>query len=122
MDTSKSTETETDYIAGASIFSGRPDPTWTVSLEIVERLQSLWVSLPPLDASPPQPPALGYRGCFLRDKAKQREWVAYKGAVTLQTPSESETRRDAQREFEPLLLHSAPAGLIPPQILQSEGL
>jgi hypothetical protein len=36
--------------------------------------------------------------------------------------TDGETRRDAQREFDSLLLHSAPAGLIPPQILQSEGL
>jgi hypothetical protein len=121
MGTSKSSE-QAEYLAGVSIFSGRPDPSWTVSPGVAERLQSLWDSLETSDRIQPQPPPLGYRGCFLKDKMQEREWVAYQGVVTLKTRAGDEARRDEGRQFESLLLHSAPAGLIPPQILESEGL
>jgi hypothetical protein len=122
MGTSKSSEQGKHYIAGVSIFSGRPDPTWIVSQDVAERLQSLWDSLEEAAATQPQPPPLGYRGCFLRDTAEEREWVAYKRVVTLKTPAGNEARRDEKREFESLLLKSAPEGLIPLQILEAEGL
>lgn len=122
MGTSKSTEQGTEYLAGVSIFSGRPDPTWTVSQSAAERLQSLWDSLEASPRAQPQPPPLGYRGCFLRHAAEGREWMAYKGVVTLKTSAGDEARSDESRKFESLLLKSAPEGLIPPQILESEGL
>lgn len=122
MGTSKSSEQATEYLAGVSIFSGRPDPTWTVSQSVAERLKSLWDSLEASADRQQQPPPLGYRGCFLKDMATGREWVAYKGVVTLKTPAGDEARSDEDRKFESLLLKSAPEGLIPPQILESEGL
>jgi hypothetical protein len=122
MDTSKSSEQGTEYLAGASIFSGRPDPTWTVSQNVAERLKALWDSLRSPARTQPQPQPLGYRGCYLKDTAEEREWVAYKGVVTLKTSTGDEARREENREFESLLLKSAPRGLIPPQILESEGL
>ncbi len=111
-----------EYLAGVSIFSGRPDPTWTVSQTVATQLKSLWDSLEASARPQPQPPPLGYRGCFLKDTAEGREWVAYKGVVTLKTPAGDEARSDENRKFESLLLKSAPEGLIPPQILESEGL
>src|ERR1044071_4547662 len=122
MGTSKSSEQRVEYLAGISIFSGRPDPTWPVSQTIAERLQALWDSLEASPHTQPQPPPLGYRGCFLKDTAEGREWVAYKGVVTLKTTAGDEARYDENRKFESLLLKSAPEGLIPPQILESEGL
>jgi hypothetical protein len=122
MDTSKSTEQDTTYVAGVSIFSGRPDPTWTISQDVAKRLQSLWDSLESSAGPQPQPPVLGYRGCFLKDTAEARELIVYKGVVTLKTPARVEVRSDKNREFESALLKSAPNGLIPPQILESEGL
>lgn len=122
MGTSKSSEQGTEYLVGVSIFSGRPDPTWTISQSEAERLQALWDSLAASTDRQQQPPPLGYRGCFLKDTAKRREWVAYKGVVTLKTPAGDEARKDEDRKFESLLLKSAPEGLIPPQILESEGL
>ncbi len=122
MGTSKSSEQAAEYLAGVSIFSGRPDPTWTVSQSAAERLKSLWDSLEASARPQPSPPPLGYRGCFLKDTTKEREWVAYKGVVTLKTPTGDEARADENRKFESLLLKSAPEGLIPPQILESEGL
>jgi hypothetical protein len=122
MGTSKSSEPEAKYLAGVSIFSGRPDPTWTVNLSAAERLQALWDSLEASGGAQAQPPPLGYRGCFLRDAAGKREWTAYKGVVVLKTPTGDEARKDEGRKFESMLLASAPQELIPPQILESEGL
>jgi hypothetical protein len=122
MGTSKSSEQGTKYLAGVSIFSGRPDPTWTVSQSVAERLMALWDSLEATAGKQQQPPPLGYRGCFLKDTAGEREWIAYKGVVTLKTPAGDEARSDDKRKFESLLLKSAPNELIPPQILESEGL
>jgi hypothetical protein len=122
MGTSKSTEQTVEYLAGVSIFSGRPDPTWTVNQSMFERLKSLWDSLEASTRAQQQPAPLGYRGCFLKDAAKGHEWVAYKGVVTLKTPMGDEARNDENRKFESMLLASAPEGLIPPQILESEGL
>ena len=124
MGTSKSSEQARRYLAGVSIFSGRPDPTWPVSQKVAERLETLWNSLEKsaLEQKPPPPPPLGYRGCFLKDAAEGLEWKAYKGFVTLKTRAGVEARLDESRRFESLLLKSAPEDLIPPQVLESEGL
>ena len=57
------------------------------------------------------PPALGYRGCFVRDP-EGRTWTVYRELVTLS----SETRRDDERRFERRVLASAPAGTLPPPV------
>ena len=79
-------------------------------------MKSLWDSMTPYDETPPAAPVLGYRGCFLRDSF-EREWFAYGGFVTLKTATGSESRKDDNREFEALLLSSAPPGVIPLQIV-----
>jgi hypothetical protein len=65
---------------------------------------------------------LGYRGCFLRAVNGEREWVAYRGVVTLRTPAGDESREGEGREFESILIKSAPAGLIPAQVMETEDL
>ena len=107
------------YIGGASIYSGRPDPTWEIDSADAERLLSLWGLTEPHTGPTPSAPALGYRGCFLRDSAPH-EWFAYGGVVTLKSPDGSESRRDENRRFEALLLSTAPAGLILPELLDPE--
>src|SRR5262249_7933365 len=102
----------------AFLFSGRPDPTWPVPPDVARRLLEIWESLPPGTAGLPPAPPLGYRGFFLKDTA-DREWTAYRGVVRLQTPDDSEVRRDDARSFERTLLASAPAGTLPPSLLVS---
>jgi hypothetical protein len=119
MVTSKSTEGVAQFVAGALIFSGRPDPTWTISAEEAKRLEALWNSLEPYKGPLPRAPALGYRGVFLRDSA-DRDWFAYGGGVTLKTAQGSESRRDPDRKFEAVLLSSAPPKAIPPQLIDAE--
>lgn len=121
MGTSKSSD-QGKFVAGVSIFSGRPDPTWTVNESTARRLKTLWDSLEKHAGTVPQPLPLGYRGCFLKDVDGKQEWHAYKGVVTLKAETGEETRSDESREFESMLLKAAPAGTIPPEILASEGL
>ena len=112
MATSKSSKQATSWTAGALIFSGRPDPGWTIDQRTAKRLEMLWASLPRWSGPVPSAPPLGYRGCFVKDP-EMREWLAYGGVVTLRTQGSSESRRDKDRRFEELLLASAPKGIIP---------
>jgi hypothetical protein len=117
MATSKSGDRGHGWIAGAFLYSGRPDPTWSVSKRIVNRSQELWESLPIADEkSGPKPAALGYRGSFLRGPSK-REWIAFNGVVSLKTPAGIQVRKDVAKEFEKTLLSSAPKGLLPEGVL-----
>ena len=109
MATSKSGDT---WIAGAFVYSGRPDPTWPVSAAAAKRLQSLWTALPAPTEPAPNPSRLGYRGTFLRDPL-HREWIAFGGLVSLTTPTGIEVRADPNNQFEKDLLASAPKGLLP---------
>ena len=99
-------------IAGASIFSGRPDPIWDVSASLLEKLKGIWEALEVFTGEPPIAPPLGYRGCFLKC-LPDKEWFAYGGVVTLKTRKKAEIRIDRARIFEKTLLASAPQGTLP---------
>jgi hypothetical protein len=125
MATSKSTSKPLAWTAGASVFSGRPDPVWEVKPALAARLEKIWRNLKPAETEPSPQPALGYRGCFLKGP-RGREWHAFGAVVTLRsvrrTESRSksrsearpESRRDPAKKFERTLLASAPANLLPP--------
>ena len=108
MGTSRLTE---EWIAGALVFSGRPDPVWPVPASLGERLAELWTGLPPWVDDRPQPPPLGYRGCRLVAPGG-RVWTAFRELVALA----AEYRRDSARAFERSLIASAPAGVLPPGV------
>jgi len=111
MGTSRSTE-KGPWVGGAFVFSGRREPTWHVNASISKKLKGVWDSLEPWKGAVPSTPPLGYRGCFL-ESSNGSEWFAYKGLVTLRVGRRRESRRDAEGEFESLLLSSAPSGVIP---------
>jgi hypothetical protein len=119
MGTSKSVEPQGVYVGGVSVFSGRPDPTWTVAPESARRLEALWDASEKYAGARPSAPVLGYRGCFLRE-GDEREWFAYGGVVTLRQKGASESRRDEGRTFEKTLLSSAPEGVVPSPLLDAE--
>lgn len=119
MVTSKSPEGDRPYTAGVSIFSGRPDPSWSLDEEAGSKLQQLFEALEKHDGPTVSAPPLGYRGVFLRDNAGH-EWFAYREVVTLREANRSEARKDAGREFERAIVASAPEGLIPPALLTQE--
>ena len=117
MATSKSTSKTSAWFAGASVFSGRPDPVWEVKPALAARLEKIWSRLKPSETEPLPQPALGYRGCSLKGP-RGREWHAFGGVVTLRSAhrpdGRSESRRDAAKKFERTLLASAPSALLPP--------
>ena len=51
--------------AGASVFSGRADPSWSLSDTDIERVLAAWGQLGPREGDARRRP-LGYRGAFLR--------------------------------------------------------
>lgn len=112
MGTSEFPEQMPECQAEALVFSGRPNPTWTVAEGVVKKLEEIWRSLAPALPEMPPPPPLGYRGCLLRC-GPDLEWLAYKGTVMRKTGTKREYRQDADREFEKLLLGSAPPGSLP---------
>ena len=99
-----SLEDKQRWIAGAKMFSGRPDPIWTISQEIAGKLLRVWDRLTPHRGAIPTPPGLGYRGCFLQERQLDRRWETYQGVVSLG----AETRSDPHRSFESALLNTAP--------------
>ena len=107
------------FTAGVSVFSGRPDLTWSLSEELGSRLQQLFETLESYEESAISAPPLGYRGAFLRDDSGH-QWLAYRGVVTLTEPNRSEARCDPGRKFERAIVDSAPQGLIPPALLAQE--
>ena len=78
------TEGQGDIEIELDIFSGRPNPTWTLSGEAAERLWSLLKGLEP--APPEEPPDLGYRGFLLL--APPQTVRAYSGVLALAMRSE----------------------------------
>lgn len=117
MGTSRSGEKDDAWVAGAFVYSGRPDPTWSISKRLVKELQELWESLPASEEKWEPPGGLGYRGSFVRGPG-HREWVAFNGLVSLTTPAGVEVRSDPARKFEKTLLLSAPKGLLPKGVLE----
>jgi len=61
---------------------------------------------------------LGYRGAFLRD-AGGREWLGYGGIVTLKTKDVVLSRLDPARQFEKMLLATAPPAQLSPEVIRA---
>jgi hypothetical protein len=95
------------------VFSGRPDPEWSVPGDHVTRLLEIWATLEPAPPRAASAPKLGYRGVeFSLDAGES--YLADAGHVTRSRGGVSETRIDAGRVFERALIASAPPDTIPP--------
>jgi len=106
-----------DWVAEALLFSGRPNPRWSVGDAAVGDLLAAWDRLPPRRSPAAAPPPLGYRGCALR-APDGRVWRATAATVTLFPPARTAgldevVRDDAGRAFERRVLRTAPPGLLP---------
>ena len=120
MDTVKTKEsTKRVYSARAYIFSARPDPTWKLTEEQIERLKDVWDGLDTIDVEEtPSVPILGYRGCSMR-YADNRKFIAYCGVVLKWSGRRIlECRKDDDKLFEKLLLTTAPEDLISEDFLE----
>jgi len=116
MATSRSSEPGGQWEAGASLFSGRPDPSWPLNNVHVARLQQIWAELAPTTQSLPDAAPLGYRGCSAI-RGTDLEWRAYGGIVVLTAGGRSAARRDPERRFERAVLEAAPPGVLPEGLL-----
>jgi hypothetical protein len=117
MATSRSHE-DSSLQARAALYSGRPDPVWTVSGRDEATLEQIWSRLLPHEGPRPRPPALGYRGCYV--SGSRGEWYAYGGVVTHTLADQHDVRSDADREFERTVLASAPSDLLSMVSLRKE--
>lgn len=100
-----------DWLAGASVYSGRPEPTWPVDNASGEHIARLADGLrrAPAPAGGDAPEArLGYRGCWLR-APDGRQWRASGGAVI----DDDAVLADPDRAVERTILATAPPGLLP---------
>lgn len=72
--------------AELDIFSGRPNPTWTLTTDESTRMAALLTNLPPANPAPADP-GLGYRGVVLQNPEPTPELPArirvYRGVVLL---------------------------------------
>lgn len=100
------------WTAGALLYAGRPDPTWTLP-ETAEALVERFNRLARHAGSPPDQSQLGYRGVRLC-APDGRHWLAFNGVAWLERSLD--VRRDEGRCFERAVLDSAPAGVLPNEL------
>jgi hypothetical protein len=102
------------------VYSGRPNPTWTLSgavaAELLARLQGLEAS----EVSTPEFDGLGYRAvrAELQEQAKCVAVLsAWRGVVTVEQAGQRFRYADTNRQFELWLVDSG-TGHVPPEVLQ----
>jgi hypothetical protein len=95
--------------ARAFLYSGLPDPEWTVPGDRLEVLQAIWDTLERTSTPPRSTPKLGYRGVELR---------LADALVTRLEQGKEEARLDSARSFESAVLATAPPGAIPSTLLK----
>jgi len=111
-----------EWTAGALVFSGRPDPAWTLDADAVDGVRAALDALPPPE---PVPAArgvsrrLGYRGSFVA-APDGRRWTAFAGFVhedpAPRGGARRVVRRDDGRVLERAILATAPPGALPPGV------
>lgn len=97
---------------GALLYSGRPDPSWTLRGS-ASALVRRFTQLEPFGGAKPDQSQLAYRGAWLR-APDGRRWVAYAGVAWCE--GTDEIRADEGREFERALLATAAPGLFPEEL------
>ena len=97
------------------IFSGRPDPEWTLDEESKDQLSSrLHEALGREDSNPPPPPRLGYRGFLVRPSraaaSELPEFTVFRGVLTVGAGARARHSRDAAGVEELLLAQARERG------------
>jgi hypothetical protein len=103
------------WSAGARLYSGRVDPSWSVAATRGRAIVALFRTLPPSTRVHPDGSGIGYRGCWLR-APDGTAWVVANGLAAERAPKHDEVRADALRTFERAILDTAPDGVLPPGV------
>ena len=114
MGTSRSAEAD-DWTVVAQVFSGRPDPQWSLPARQAGELVAAWRELPSWNDAAPQIRPLGYRGMLLRSPDREL-WLVYGAAVGQHTLTGWSWRRDQGKLIERTLVKSAPPDALPPDL------
>ncbi|MGI5916510.1 MAG: hypothetical protein ACOX9A_08690 [Anaerolineae bacterium] len=94
---------EGGYTVTLQIYSGRPDPTWTLDDAQIEELEALWRALP--EGSPVSDPgSLGYRGFHVAEAGAEPYLYVYPHVVRVVTDDKDDRRADPGRTVERYLL------------------
>jgi hypothetical protein len=93
---------------GILLYSGRPDPSWTIPAAQGEAWASSFERLRQTQAPIPDQSRLGYRGVWLQ-APDGRRWFGYLSVAW----TRNDRRADPQRVLERRLVASAPAGVLP---------
>ncbi len=101
------------------IFSGRPDPEWTIDESILDEMEQLWAALTPADSELRIPSKLGYRG-FQIYRNGDEKWLVYGEMVMRTVRKQLEVRIDSDKSLEKMLLSTAPGGLDLDKLIEEE--
>ena len=100
------------WSAGARLYSGRVDPSWSVDASRARDAVGLFRALATSTRVHPAGGGLGYRGCWLR-APDGTSWVVANGLAAQRSPGHDEVREDSSGAFEDAILATAPDGVLP---------
>ena len=95
------------YRVQVFLFSGRPDPEWTLSPDVSQQWEELWANAALTGKEVQRPAVLGYTGCRLQ-LSGSGFWLVYNERVSYYDDNLLICKTDTNRRMEFLLLHSAP--------------
>jgi hypothetical protein len=113
--TSERAATPATWMAGALLYSGRPDPSWVVGGDATALIRQ-FDDLEPWRGPLPDQSRLGYRGVWLR-APDGRRWIVHAGVAWIE--GTSDIRADGGRRFERALLATAAVGVLPDELRES---
>ena len=87
--------------ATALIFSGRPNPTWTIPEEMAATLAAAISALEQITPRPTEPPGLGYSGLVLvpTQGDSPGQWHFADGVIDPQSAPKAWVRKDVVRDW-----------------------
>jgi hypothetical protein len=105
--------------ATLEIFSGRPNPMWTLTEAQTRELRNRITGLSARLTEAPELPDLGYRGVHVAISGQQQnlELTVGRGGIVLQESGTTTNFQDAGRQLERWLLHTA-QGKVSPDVLR----
>jgi hypothetical protein len=89
------------------VFSGRQNPQWILSEKQANDWMVLWQAASHSNKDAQCPSRLGYTGCRLQLN-EHSHWLIFNGCVSFYDKEKVISKKDADRQMEFFLLHTAP--------------